>query len=615
MNEQLRLADAGLRFVYPADQDMLVLLTKHKREDPPPDLRPPLPSSPCHCNCAYSPDDYVHAADVHVHHPAPHCTAFCTLFDLHCPQRNEQCRIVFDAHVAKHQGYFLHAGHLISLEFMYNLADDFAKSGKAMQTFVDEVDSAYARCHPPPTLPFVPLNTFRTAFTSFMGCIDQDFSFVCPSCGPNPTIIIGDATSCTIKTAFYHGRPITTPSLDEPLERHPANTRRERAAIPDSSIRAALREYAGDIRREQGVLRPSAALRTAAQPPWLPGMVKVVELILTHAARWGPAALLEAREQMAWFVGAMGSDSPVAAYLPPQAADRLSRLLPKVALGELGEALAVVRDDAPIISDLLRLVASAAGPSHPHQPLLGPPHFLLIRNTLDSLALKSSFLMQAGGAGNPLPIPEPATSSNPQACASTGMCCGLPRVRNRYPTYADPAQTSGEGGDCRHMFVKPGGRTGGIFTWFCKHGICYAFHIIDKVEGRNEPYSFLVSHFECPPEAVVYDFSCKLHEYCLNRAPSFFANTTFAIDRFHQHNHTSCAAAYRLDTNPHRFAGVNSSIAEQCNSLIGKVKGAISASRQSTAMLLLRFYLACNNTRKRNTLAVQNRHRNEQVRQ
>ena len=35
----------------------------------------------------------------------------------------------------------------------------------------------------------------------------------------------------------------------------------------------------------------------------------------------------------------------------------------------------------------------------------------------------------------------------------------------------------------------------------------------------------------------MYDNSCNLHDYCLNRDPGFFKNTKFFVDRFHWVNH------------------------------------------------------------------------------
>lgn len=39
------------------------------------------------------------------------------------------------------------------------------------------------------------------------------------------------------------------------------------------------------------------------------------------------------------------------------------------------------------------------------------------------------------------------------------------------------------------------------------------------------------------PKLIVYDNACNLHKYVLRRAPQFFSNTAFRIDRLHIYNH------------------------------------------------------------------------------
>lgn len=39
------------------------------------------------------------------------------------------------------------------------------------------------------------------------------------------------------------------------------------------------------------------------------------------------------------------------------------------------------------------------------------------------------------------------------------------------------------------------------------------------------------------PKYVIYDNSCNLHEYALNRDPGFFRHSRFLVDRFHWKNH------------------------------------------------------------------------------
>ena len=50
--------------------------------------------------------------------------------------------------------------------------------------------------------------------------------------------------------------------------------------------------------------------------------------------------------------------------------------------------------------------------------------------------------------------------------------------------------------------------------------------------------SLFKSLFLAAPKAIVYDNSCNLHQYSLNRDPGFFTSTSFLVDRFHWKNHT-----------------------------------------------------------------------------
>ena len=43
--------------------------------------------------------------------------------------------------------------------------------------------------------------------------------------------------------------------------------------------------------------------------------------------------------------------------------------------------------------------------------------------------------------------------------------------------------------------------------------------------------------FSAPP-VIIYDNSCNLHNYCLNREPLHFMNCQFVVDKFHWPNHT-----------------------------------------------------------------------------
>jgi hypothetical protein len=175
----------------------------------------------------------------------------------------------------------------------------------------------------------------------------------------------------------------------------------------------------------------------------------------------------------------------------------------------------------------------------------------------------------------------------------------LPQFRQR-GSYALDSGDLSEDASCNHRFVEGSHgsrRTGGIFTWFCQHGICYGFYVIPHAEGRNEAFSFLFKYFAVAPAVVVYDFSCALQEYCLNREPRHFRHTAFLIDRFHWRNHKTCARSYNLSIYPD-FLCLNSEICEQVNSLLKKIKSSVSMMTQVNFMRCVRFFLEMNNDKK-----------------
>jgi hypothetical protein len=49
--------------------------------------------------------------------------------------------------------------------------------------------------------------------------------------------------------------------------------------------------------------------------------------------------------------------------------------------------------------------------------------------------------------------------------------------------------------------------------------VSYGYHILRKGEGRNDPFTTIITRFKHPPRVIIYDFACQFMEYCLNRAP------------------------------------------------------------------------------------------------
>lgn len=146
----------------------------------------------------------------------------------------------------------------------------------------------------------------------------------------------------------------------------------------------------------------------------------------------------------------------------------------------------------------------------------------------------------------------------------------------------------------RHSSLLPG-----IFTVFCPHGICYGFEVMECAESPNRPFSLLKSRFEEPPAVIIYDNSCNLHNYCLNRDPSYFANTLFVVDRLHWDNHTACSQGYRAHSYP-SLRTINTQVVEQNNSKLKKLKPSLSYMKPENFMNILKFFLwFCNQEMKR----------------
>ena len=103
-----------------------------------------------------------------------------------------------------------------------------------------------------------------------------------------------------------------------------------------------------------------------------------------------------------------------------------------------------------------------------------------------------------------------------------------------------------------------------MFIWFCPiHGHMYGFHLIDAAEGRKDLFSSLFKYKEEMPDDIFYDFTCSLSEYCLNRAPSLFANICFWHDLFHSVRHV-CGENFK-SKHVQGLKGLNTEICEKVN--------------------------------------------------
>ncbi|MDA8031990.1 MAG: hypothetical protein MPK62_12885, partial [Alphaproteobacteria bacterium] len=134
------------------------------------------------------------------------------------------------------------------------------------------------------------------------------------------------------------------------------------------------------------------------------------------------------------------------------------------------------------------------------------------------------------------------------------------------------------------------GGYGYMFIWFCPiHGHTYGFHLINKAEGRRDPFCSLYKFLEDMPKHIFYDFACSLSEYALNRAPELFRFTRFWHDLFHAIGH-KCGMNFksgRIDG----LEGINTEICEQVNSFLQCIKFTGSHLSQEHFMFFTQFFL------------------------
>lgn len=116
-------------------------------------------------------------------------------------------------------------------------------------------------------------------------------------------------------------------------------------------------------------------------------------------------------------------------------------------------------------------------------------------------------------------------------------------------------------------------------------------------ESPNVPFTIFKTRFSSAPRIIVYDNSCSLHSYCLNRDPLFFKDTMFLVDRLHWNNHGGCSCGYCLDMYP-LLNHINSQANEQANAGLKRIKDQLSYMTASNFMLHCSFYLWNKNKKK-----------------
>ena len=93
---------------------------------------------------------------------------------------------------------------------------------------------------------------------------------------------------------------------------------------------------------------------------------------------------------------------------------------------------------------------------------------------------------------------------------------------------------------------------------------------------------------------IIYDASCRIKEYGLNREPFRFTQLRFATDPLHCENHTTCSESFQStaykDLNP-----LNKEACEQFNSILRSVQQSVTYMNFETYMSAMKVFIAFHN--------------------
>ena len=166
----------------------------------------------------------------------------------------------------------------------------------------------------------------------------------------------------------------------------------------------------------------------------------------------------------------------------------------------------------------------------------------------------------------------------------------------------DPRETGCRKESYGHPTLSPG-----LFTIFCKHGVCYGFEAMTSHESPRHPFNIFKTRFHQAPRCIIYDNACQLHTYCLNRDPLFYRGTVFCVDRFHWKCHVGCSEGYCLDKykSSYDICNINSQINEQANSGLKRISPQLAYMSAGNFIFHTSLFLGVKNMDKRHGIDIE----------
>ena len=97
---------------------------------------------------------------------------------------------------------------------------------------------------------------------------------------------------------------------------------------------------------------------------------------------------------------------------------------------------------------------------------------------------------------------------------------------------------------------------------------------------------------------IIYDASCRVKEYGLNREPARFSSLRFATDPLHCDNHTTCSQAFQS----HLYSDMkaqNKEACEQFNSVLRCEQHSVSYMNFDYYLTAMKVFISFHNLRSR----------------
>ena len=131
---------------------------------------------------------------------------------------------------------------------------------------------------------------------------------------------------------------------------------------------------------------------------------------------------------------------------------------------------------------------------------------------------------------------------------------------------------------CSKLFPEHSRLTPGLFivTCCCPKKKVYGFKKMIQGESPRIIFDIIMTRFEKDySPTIIYDASCRIKEYGLNREPARFSGLRFVTDPLHCDNHCTCSQVFQS----HIYAdlkALNKEACEQFNSVLRSVQHSVT---------------------------------------